>query len=347
MDWIKRNLYFLIGSLVALALMGLAGGYLYSKWQLNNDILGKLDAQYAKLKRLNAQNPHPGSGKVDNIKAAKEQQQELRDYVQKARQYFQRCPPIPVPESGTSKLTSQEFSSALSLTLDQMQHEAVKASVAVPKDSSSQNYSFSFAAQRERLAYATGSLEPLSVQLGEVKSICTVLFEAKINALDSLRRERVSEDDLKGPQTDYLPDKSVTNDLAVLSPYELTFRCFSPELAAVLAGFASSPYGLVVKTINVVLAPAVAASEQAAAPVPPPAPRYVAPLPPPRGAADAFADRYGRGPGAPRPAPQPTYTQPLAPAPAPASRSGPPLALDEKQLQVTLMLNVVKLVSPR
>ena len=100
MDWIKRNLYFLIGSLVALALMGLAGWYLYSKWQLNNEILGKLDEQYAKLKRLNKQNPHPGSGKVDNIKAAKEQQQELRAYIQKARQYFQRCPPIPVPGVG-------------------------------------------------------------------------------------------------------------------------------------------------------------------------------------------------------------------------------------------------------
>ncbi len=47
-----------------------------------------------------------------------------------------------------------------------------------------QTYSFSFAAQRERLAYAAGSLEPLSVQLGEVKAICEVLFQAKVNSLD-------------------------------------------------------------------------------------------------------------------------------------------------------------------
>ena len=40
MDWIKRNLYFVIGSLAALVLMGLAGYYLYSKWQLNNEVLG-------------------------------------------------------------------------------------------------------------------------------------------------------------------------------------------------------------------------------------------------------------------------------------------------------------------
>ena len=52
MLWIKRNLYFLIGSVVALALMGAAGWYLYSKWQLNNEIVEKLNAEYAELQRL-------------------------------------------------------------------------------------------------------------------------------------------------------------------------------------------------------------------------------------------------------------------------------------------------------
>jgi hypothetical protein len=256
-----------------------------------------------------------------------------------------------VPES--SKLTSQEFSSALSRTLDQMQREATRVSVGLPpKDSRGQTYSFSFAAQRESLAYAPGSLEPLSVQLGEIRAICTVLFQAKVNALDNLRRERVSEDDLKGPQTDYLPDKSVTNELAVLSPYEITFRCFSPELAAVLAGFASSPCGLmVVKAINVELAPAAAAEQPASpafqatpaySPPPPVTPR--APVAP--AAADAFAARYGlAGRAAPRPPPPPQTYVPSAPQ-ATVNRGGLPLALDEKQLKVTLMLNVVKLTPP-
>jgi hypothetical protein len=90
-------------------------------------------------------------------------------------------------------------------------------------------------------------LEPLSTQLGEVKAICDVLFQARINALDALRRERVSADDTSGPATDYLGENSTTNGLAIMTPYEMTFRCFSPELAAVLAGFASSPNGLIVK----------------------------------------------------------------------------------------------------
>ena len=353
MDWIKRNLYFLVGSLVALALMGLAGWYLYSKWQLNNDILGGLDEQYAKLKRLYEQNPHPGSGKIDNIKIAKDQQQELRDYIRKTQPYFQLCPAIPQPESG--KLTSQEFSSALSRTIDQMQRDAARASVILPpSDSKNNSYSFSFAAQKESLAYLPGSLVPLSAQLGEVKAICAVLFAAKVNSLDNLRRERVSDDDLKGPQTDYLSDKSLTNELAVLSPYELSFRCFSSELASVLAGFASSPCGMIiVKTINVESAPAVAASNE---PVPPPmasAPAYANPVPP-RAAStprpeDSFRDRYGLGGrGRPRPTPQPQqmYVQPVPAVPS-ANKGGLPLVLDEKQLKVTLMLNVVKPAPPK
>lgn len=354
MDWVKRNLYFLIGSLVALALMGLAGYYLYSKWQLNNEIFGKLDEQYEKLKRLNQQKPHPGSpGKVDNVKAAKEQQQELRAFIQKARQYFPSCPPIPVAEAG--KLTSQEFSSALSRTIDAMQRAATNASVNLPpKDASGQTYSFSFAAQRERLAYAAGSLEPLSVQLGEIKAICSVLFQAKINSLDELRRELVSDDDLKGPQTDYLLDKSVTNEQAVLSPYEVSFRCFSPELAAVLAGFASSPCGLMVKSMNVESAPAVAAPVEFTTPAmfAPPAPTYIPP--PPRATPvapdqDAFAARYGLGGRRgetvrPPIAPRPVYQPPVAPMGASPGRGGLPPALDEKQLKVTLVLTVVKLL---
>jgi hypothetical protein len=362
MEWIKRNLYFLIGSLVALVLMGLAGWYLYSKWQLNKEVLVKLDEQYAELKRLNEQPIHPGSDQVNNIQAAKEQQKELRAFIQKARQYFQLCPPIPVPETG--KLTSQEFSSALSRTLDQLQRDATKTSVTLPpKDSTGQGYSFSFAAQSKSLAYAPGSLAPLSMQLAEVKAICGVLFQAKVNSLDNIRRERVSEDDLKGPQTDYLMEKSVTNEMAVLSPYEVTFRCFSSELAAVLAGFAGSPCGLLIKTINVESAPAgptameAIAPGAAAAPYVPPA---ASPVAPPSSVDARMAERYGaggaRGPGGgfserygmrgrPGPVPQ-QYAPPVAPA-APVSRGGLPIALDEKQLKVTLMLIAVKPAAPK
>ena len=106
--------------------------------------------------------------------------------------------------------------------------------------------------------FAPGSLDPLAVQLGEVKDISEILFAAGINTLDGIQRVRVSDDDTAGPQADYLGDVSVTNNLAVLTPYAVTFRSFSPELAKVLAGFAASPNGLIVKAINI--GPAGAAS---------------------------------------------------------------------------------------
>src|SRR5207245_362595 len=114
------------------------------------------------------------------------------------------------------------------------------------------------------------ALNPLSAQLGEVKAICDVLFQAKVNTLDYIHRERITPEDSSGA-TDYLNQKSVTNELAVLTPYEVKFRCFTPELGAALSGFAASPYGLLVKTINVELAPAVEAAPEnppAAVPVP-------------------------------------------------------------------------------
>jgi hypothetical protein len=356
MDWIKRNLYFLIGSLVALVLMGLAGWYLYSKWEQNNALFGQLDEQYEKLKRLYEQKPHPGSDKVNNIQAAKDQQKQLRAWIQKACEHFQGIQPIPMPASG--RVSEQDFSGALSRTIDQLQHAANNANVALPPKNASTGltYSFSFEEQRPKLSFAAGSLGPLSVQLGEVKTICDVLFQARINALDAVRRERVSEDDQKGPQTDYISEKSVTNELAVLTPYEISIRCFSSELAAVLAGFANSPYGLIVKTINVEPAAAAATTEQPGVPViptyvPPPQPTY---RPPPTlPGVDPRAARYGLRPGgrgAPPPPPQPVMPQPVynpGPVVPAASKGGLPTALDEKQLKVTLALVVVKLTCPK
>jgi hypothetical protein len=355
MAWIKRNLYFLVGSVVAVILMGLAGFYLFSKYQLNNQMLENLNERYNALKELNNQNPHPGNlpKGPDNIAAAKQQQEQLRAFIKRTGKHFQRIPAIPESQ----KVSSLEFTTALRSTIDRMQHDATNASVVLQQ--APQGYNFSFEAQKNKVTFAAGSLEPLSVQLGEVRVICDVLFQAKINSLDNLRRERISTDDNSGPQSDYLGEKSVTNELAVLTPYEVTFRCFTPELAGVLAGFASSPYALLIKTINVELAPAATTlpGEMVTPSPPPQIPTYVPPPPQPintrQAEADAFARRYGISPGArrageggapmPAPIPIPTYTQPVPVAPG-QTKGGLPTVLDEKQLKVTLMLHVVKLL---
>jgi hypothetical protein len=349
MSWLKRNLFFVIGSLVALILMGLAGWFLYSKWSQNNDVLANLNNDYEELKRLNSAVPHPGSGSINNIQLARDQRNQLLDFMKKTGPYFAPVPRIP----DLPKITDRDFSAALSQTIEQLTTEATNASVALPVE----HYSFSFAAQKSKISFAAGSLERVATQLGEIKMLTEILFDAKINALDNLRRERVSQDDAFGLQTDYVGEKTTTNTLAVLTPYEITFRSFSTELAGVLAGLANSPHALLVKNINVELAPAVAAPEPVA--VTPQyimAPAQVNAMQPEQQQASAqaaFASRYGLGAAQNlggityrglNSAPSSPYMPPPTgvPAPAPANKGGLPTVLDEKLLKITLDLYLVK-----
>jgi hypothetical protein len=357
MSWLKRNLFFVIGSLVALILMGLAGWFLYSKWSLNNEVLGKLNSDYEELKRLNSQPLHPGFGSVNNIKLAKDQRDQLLEFIKKTRPYFDPIPRIP----DLPKITDRDFSAALSQTIEQLRNEATNASVALPPD----NYSFSFTSQKAKISFAAGSLDRVAIQLGEIKVLSEIFFDAKVNSLDNVRRERVSQDDSFGLQSDYLGDKTTTNALAVLTPYEVTFRSFSSELAAVLGGLASSPHSFLVKTVNVELAPAVAAPEPTTPTVvyqqvmaqPNPMQEAISQQQQQSDANAAFARRYGVGAGGQNNLggvayrglnsgqPPPTFYAPPptgVPGSAPANKGGLPTVLDEKLLKITLDLYIVK-----
>ncbi len=364
MDWIKRNLILVSGGLVALGLIVVAVLYTLGAMRNNATARENLESAYNEYRRLNTLNPHPGYGKVDNIKVAREQERELRAFLGQVTERFTPIAPIP------ANPTPQEYADALRRTIDQLQRDATNQSVVLPP-----RYNYSFEAQRQRVTFAEGSLPRLAVQLGEVKVIADILNAARINSLESIRRERVSADDQAGSPGDYLTGTTVTNDLALLTPYEVNFLAFSPELAAVLSGFANSPHALVVKVVNVQPA-GVAVVDPLLAGQSPMEMRYVTPIiptpiqPQPRAMDEAamarqFRDRYGLGgerpgerPGAERPPsglrspggyPQPGFPQPGAPTFQPGVaatgvRGGLRPALDERQLRVTLMVQVVKLL---
>lgn len=354
MAWIQRNLLFVIGSLVAVTLLGLGGWYFYRQNARNTEAREKLNSLYAELIRYNQLKPHPGDQKVDNIKAAIEQQKQMRQLLARCLQHFERIPARP----DTTNVTAEAFAAELRRTIDQLQRDATNASVQLPP-----RYDFSFEAIKKTITFPPGSLVPLSVQLGEVKAISDILIRAKINALDSIRRERVST--LDQGVTDYILQTSVTNDLAILSPYEVSFRCFSHDLAEVLNGFATSPHCLLVRTLNVEPAVTTPTTSPDGTPLPfpttPLTPTYVPPTPQPqppgaempgvprrppfgRSAEMEYIERYGIGPRRPTP---PTTVTPTAPTPTPGVpavpvRTGPQLVLNEKLLRVTLLVQVVK-----
>jgi hypothetical protein len=255
MAWIKRNLFFVGGGLLALVLLAGAGFYDFQSLGRNSAAKQKLSEIYGQLNELNKHKPSPSD---ENTTAAREQEGQLRKWLAQTKNYFKPIELIPAPTGGEVK--SDQFANALRRTIHDLQQESASASVLLPPD-----FSFSFTVQRTKLA--PGSPQLLAVQLGEVKAISEIFFAAHVNALDGVQRLRVSDDDSNGTQSDYLDDQSTTNSFAVLTPYEITFRAFGPEVAQVLAKFASSPHGFIVKGINV--APAEIAAPMAdAAPTP-------------------------------------------------------------------------------
>jgi len=313
MAWFKRNLVFVIIGVLAVGLLGAAGFYNYKGWSNNTEKFAKLNEIYSTLRDLTGKKPSPGNDKVDNIKAAKEQELQLREWIRQAGNYFQPIAPIPNPS--TNAVSSEAFAAALRRTIDQLQHEADAASVTLPP-----RYGFSFEAQRVMVTFSPGGLGPLAAQLGEVKTIAEILFAARVNSLDGIQRVRVSSDDTAGSQADYFEGRSVTNNLAVLTPYLITFRSFTPEVAEVLARLASSPHGFIVKSINVQPAGANAPTSPDSPGMPgsPGRPPWMPP--------------GGGGPPAP-----------MAP-PAAAGKGGLQTVLNEQLLRVTLVVEIVKLL---
>ena len=322
MGWIKRNLFFVVGGLVAAVLLGGAGFFIWQGWSRNAEVSGKLNENYDTLQKLASQPVKPGDDKTDNTKLAREQEKEIRDWIAQSARFFQPIPTI--PEGG---VTSKTYATALGKTIYQLQQDAKDNSVNLPPQ-----YYFSFQVQSSKLSIAPAGLDPLAAQLGEVKAIAGILFAARINALDSIQRVRVSDEDAQGLASDYTEQSPITNDLAVITPYVVTFRSFTPELARVVAGFATSPHPFIVKSLTVQPALGVSATpDVAAGGMPNPYNPYGVP-----GMVNPDARYRGM-------MPNPEMPPGMQPAPGLGGRGGLQTVLKEQLLHITLEVDIVKL----
>jgi hypothetical protein len=130
----------------------------------------------------------------------------------------------------------------------QLNASAKKAGVILPPQ-----FYYGFQGQANQLNFSLAGMRTMSHQMAEIQKFCEILFDAKINRLESVARARAGVDDdnpaISGAE---LTDESIrTNRLGTVYPYRLTFRCFSGELASVLEGFANSPHGFLVKAVEV------------------------------------------------------------------------------------------------
>lgn len=260
MSWAKRNLYFLISCIVAVVLLGAAGWYCWSSYNANNANWDKLKANYDQMKQFADKKPGPGNDQTNNIQTAKDQTEEAKKRVAELEKFF--TPVKGVPD--TNKFNDRMLAFAVRETVGQLRKAAQEKSVMLPgmamavpgmPAAPGAEFDFSFTLQMGKTIYDPNAAEMLSKQMGEVKLICDVLFGARILAVDSIQREHTSDDSNPqggmGGQPDYTDSISLTNGNTVISPYQVTFECFTPQLGAVLASFANQSHTIVVKTLNV------------------------------------------------------------------------------------------------
>lgn len=224
-----------LAGLVALGLLGGAVFYLLQGVQRGNEKEQELAAQIQKLEGINSSE---FTASAANIKLAQQNAETVAKFQAAAQKLLVDAP---MPE-----LDDAKFRALLDTTIYELNRGCSDATIVIPA-----KYAFTFAPQLGKLKYAPNSIEPCYRQLQDIKALVGVLTDAKIHSIESLRRVRVSTDDPKG-NSDYLEDQTLrTNTFSVIAPYEVSFKGFSTELAAVLNGLARTPEFFVVKNITV------------------------------------------------------------------------------------------------
>jgi hypothetical protein len=314
MPWIKRNLPFVVGLAVAIALLGGGIFYMLGKVSAANAAREELASENAKLTEL--VDRKPAAPNDENIRSAEAHQKQLKDFKATLRPLFKSTP---LPEN----LDDAAFKNLLDRTVDSLERLADRNGVKLPKPADGK-FAFTFEGQKKQLEFTSKTLPLLTVQLLDVQDICHVLFNAKVHALEGIRRVSVGTNDVN-PPSNYLTKKQSTNSItgASVHPYEVIFHCFSSELGSVLSGLVNADPVLIVKSINVERGSTDGSSSASAAV-------------PAMGMNPSLASRYGMPPGM-------ASRYGMGPAAAAVGPKPGEAPLDDKPIRVTLNIDVLKL----
>lgn len=326
MAWLKKNLLLVVSGVVALGLLGFAGFYLWSKYSLESQVTESLAGQTKELEDYYKKEPNPGNEKVDNIKAAKEQDKKLSEFAEESRKTFAQL-------SYPTNLDSGGLNLLLNVSIDELQRSADKAGVKLPPQ-----YGFSFGQARTKMSFDQKEILPLARMMLDVKTICNELFQSRILVLDGIRRSAASSFDTvqSSGVSEFWNKKPTTNDWAIPTPYEFTFHCFTSELAAVLETLYRSPYGFLIKNVVVDTSASQYLDKAADSTAEPAAPM----MPNMNMAQLSMMMRYGRRYAPAAPPPQ------EVPAAAATAKGGLTPWLDEKPFRAILWIEVVRLRDP-
>ena len=159
----------------------------------------------------------------------------------------------------------EDFTNYMTQSIVVLNRKATNNLVKVPNDllkRSDINFSFTFAPLMEAAEISKDKIPELQIQLEDIKEICDVLFENRIQSLELLQRNRVTDEDRRaGASPNYLDTRlTYTNSISVIRPYTEKFRCLSDGVAMALSGLAKKKTFYVVRTMEVTPAGATSAS---------------------------------------------------------------------------------------
>lgn len=252
--YLKRHILGIVGLLLAVGFV--VGGFVWNGKTTKSieDANALYEAALANRDKIqNAQI------KVDikNVEVLGQVADEYEDFTKKASEVF-------VTQQIAPK-TSNDFMNYMTQSIVVLNRKATNNLVKVPNDllkRSDINFSFTFAPLMEAAEISKDKIPELQIQLEDVKEICDVLFENRIQSLELLQRNRVTDEDRRaGASPNYLDTRlTYTNSISVIRPYTVKFRCLSDGVAMALSGFAKKKTFYVVRTMEVTPAGATSAS---------------------------------------------------------------------------------------
>lgn len=329
MVWIKRNLFVVIGGVVAVALLAVAVVFAQAAKQKQSDATQSLQSYTNSVNALLNARPFPNDEAIEKFE---EESKVIQQFSRDAEQLFEYKP--------LERMGGQQFKIHLLKALVQLQADATNSNVTIPDQ-----YQFTFAHLVPMPNLVPYSIEPLQESLADIQNLCKILYESKVHALEDIQRFPAypREPGRIGLSFDYWPRTNVTSSEAVFksTPYAFRFRGFTSELTEVLNRFASADRFYVVRKIDVAQAGGVRRPGMA-------------------GMGAGMDDGEAGGDGSPAGvtagatltlAQRMQLMQIRAQQQQLTLRSGAPPALrtvvDEKPLRITVVLDVVKLIQSK
>ena len=251
MAWIKRNLVLVISGVIALGLLAYGGWFFFSAVQKNKEI----DNEIEQAKRdIEGYLKKPVTPNANNLVLVKQELERMNKFIADSKKLFPSPPPPSEP------LNALSFKSLLETTINDLYRDARSVGILLPT-----NYYFSFEAQRLPVTFPTESLLPLRERLHEVQLLSKILIDARVNRLEAIRRAPVVGERPPGNtsgDSDYVKITPRVNQETgmSLSPYEMTFQCFSAELATVIDSLQKAKYGFVIHALNSEPVPEIAST---------------------------------------------------------------------------------------